>query len=405
MNSCPMIFDPVVQAHIDYLERNYLVDLSQYDRVIFNSAEVEDISEAINDLDGNTIVILQQSSPENPFIARRIAYLKYNTWIIGVTSLMQELVTIRMPDDNSFNGRHWLELGRRWPGSDDIGRSGISGLRLIAPTDGTDRHIDSVISLHCFDGSFSVSDNVFYLNLGSSVFYWCYNNTEDNSSQFVFERNLVNGLNLNNKLRKKTGNQNTISLDGLFVEVPNLQNNQEAVVARDNKFLGNFDVAIKVTVGDRSQALIAKNKVNDNGNSMVQTGFKLHHRGNGIQGYYVFDGNNLEANTGAQLYGGMDIKITDNQVIGGIAFEQIKQIDLRWNQSSNYEVINIIDGSANQWTGRVPPFFGLKRYQGTLEFDGLEMTGDPDSCSVTNYLANTLLISSMLIFAMVYMRP
>lgn len=402
--SCVSITEPDIQSKLATLENRYSVVLSDYECVIVDFDAAIDVSEIINNQAPSSIIIFRQSSPNTSFSAKTVARLKPDSWLVGVNTTGDEPVTVKMADDFEFNGTHWLETGASALFR-DIGNSGVSGLQLVAPADGTDQHVDSIIFLQCFNGSFTIANNDFFLDRRSSVFYWCLKSSGVNESRFVFQQNKVHGLNLNPGLENNPDRGNTRSLEGLFVEAPFVRNNRDAVVVTGNEFSGNYLAAMKLTVGESSQARVANNTANSSSVGAVQAGIQLHLRGKGEKAYYIVDGNELNAESGLQLYGGMDIEITNNRLVGREAVEQKKQIlDLSGKQAQNYGLVNIVDGLDNEFLGDGSAFFGLKRYQGMLQFNGLTMAGNPDKSGGISLSVNYAVNGALLLMSLYWLR-
>ena len=397
--TCASVSDSNIANKLKTLESGYSIDLSNYQCVIVEPDDEVDVSTIINSQGRHSIIVFYQSSLQSSFTAKTIAYLKPDSWLVGVNPVSDEPVTVKLANDFEFNGTHWLEAGVS-TFFRDMGNSGIFGLRLIAPADGADRNIDSIIFLQCFNGAFTVADNDFFLDRRSSVYYWCLETSDTNESRFVFQENRVYALNLNPGLGNNPDRNHARSLEGVFVEVPYLQNNPEAVVVSENEFSGNYDAAIKITVGEGSHARITGNRVDLTESGKVQAGIRVHLRGKGEKASYRVDNNDVNAINGLQLYGGMDIEITNNRIAGSLAVQQQKQVlDLNWNIAGSYGLVNIVDGQGNEFADDSSPFSGLIRYQGMLQFNGITMAGDPDYSKGLplsgNHLINGLILMAV----------
>ena len=350
-------------------------------------ASDSDISEELSQIEPDTLVLLKQYNPGEPsrkILVSRTQVLPKNAWIVGV-NLYDLAAEVRIDADDDFKGKHWLQIG----GNDNfdhvsIGKAGISHLDFRAPTDFKDTSIDSIVYSRCFIGRLFLLSSSFYLDRRASVYYQCFGHSNGDQSSLVYKNNRVYGYNIN-RIEKGLDDDSRQSLEGVFVEIPNTNNNSQAVIITDSQFFGNMKTGIEVTVGAESTAQVSRVEINKNSSGNVDHGLQLNPRAKVENALYKIESGYFNAQVPVELFGSMRVQFTNNTLAGERAMEQHHQdIGYTGLQQQNYGMLTFNPGSTgNQWNGEGSPYQFLQPYTGSLEFTDSDETSSlsPSSAS------------------------
>ena len=381
---------------LDSLAQSLSIPLSSHKCLVIDASD-NDISEQLDRIENNTLVLLKQYNPVTPsltssstqvlepsvtpldsekqfrrLMVSRIQVMPEHSWIIGV-NLHTLGHPVQIETTAPFNGKHWLEIGNSSQQAINIGLSGLAHIDFRAPIDFSDNSIDSILYMRCVHGQFHVLNNTFYLDRRAALYYQCFANIDGNLSSLVFSNNNVNGFNLNVATQTQAEDPRS-SKEGLFVELPFITNNTSAVQISDSQFSGNMETGVEVTVGASSKATITQVSVNKDGQGVVNKGLQLHIRGKTNTATYTVESSYFHGIEAVELLGSMHSMFSNNTLNGNQAMVQRRQhLDYSGSEASDFGTLTFLPSStANQWDGEGSPYAYLQPYEGILEFTGHE---------------------------------